>query len=58
MLKQEEAASASMIERLSAKLKGRRMFESEEAMRRLLMCEDRRVSDLLERENAHSANPG
>lgn len=64
-LKEEEAfrcircdkpfATASMIGRMREKLKGHWMFATPEAARRLRMCEDCRVLDMLEHENRASA---
>ncbi len=42
----------SMITRMTEKLKGHWMFERPEALNRLQMCEDCRVKDLFEQENA------
>jgi len=43
-------ATQSMITRMTEKLKGHWMFEKPESLRRLQMCEDCRVKDLLDRE--------
>lgn len=45
-------ATQSMITRMTDKLKDHWMFEQPEALNRLKMCEDCRVKDLFERENA------
>lgn len=45
-------ATQSMIDMMSRKLEGHRMFQDERAKRRLLMCENCRVVDLLQDANA------
>jgi len=44
-------ATHSVIERMMSKLQGHWMFQDDAAMRRLQMCQDCRVKDMLEAEN-------
>ena len=47
-------ATRSMITRMTEKLQGHWMFDQPESLNRLQMCEDCRVKDLFEQENARS----
>ncbi|MEJ2515626.1 MAG: 4Fe-4S binding protein [Gammaproteobacteria bacterium] len=50
-------ATQSVLDRMTAKLQGHWMFQSEDAMRRLQMCDTCRVKDMFQAERA-SGGPG